>query len=65
MTTSLFVMKITMGTGTYSVLLTALRKISANQVFEREQTTLLLGRIEIDDAYLCSELPGNKARRAF
>lgn len=32
-------------------------------MFEREQTTILSGRIEIDDAYLGGELPGGKVGR--
>lgn len=32
-------------------------------MFEREQNTILSGRIEIDDAYLGGELPGGKAGR--
>jgi transposase-like protein len=32
-------------------------------MFEREQSTMLSGRIEIDDAYLGGELPGGKAGR--
>ena len=34
-------------------------------MFEREQNTILSGRIEIDDAYLGGELPGSKAGRGF